>query len=94
MPRYIDLESLPIYEELFMKGKNDSGVWVRYRDVERLLRTAPVVERKKGKWEYVDDVDYRCSVCHKYAYGCLGEILSGQYKYCPYCGAEMEKTDD
>lgn len=51
-------------------------------------------ERKKGKWEYVDDVDYRCSVCHKYAYGCLGEVLSGQYKYCPYCGAEMEKTDE
>ena len=52
-----------------------------------------VVERKKGYWEYVDDVDYRCSVCHKYAYGCLGEVLSGHYKFCPYCGAKMRGDD-
>lgn len=53
-----------------------------------------VVERKKGFWEYVDDMDYRCSNCQKYAYGCLGEVLSGHYKYCPYCGAAMEGEED
>lgn len=52
--------------------------------------TADVVERKKGFWEWVDDMDYRCSCCHKYAYGCLGEVLSGHYKYCPFCGCAME----
>ena len=89
--RLIDADALPMYDELFMNGINKSGVWVRYRDVEKLIRNAPTIEeRKKGKWEYVEDVDYRCSVCHKYAYGCLGEVLSGQYKYCPYCGAEMK----
>lgn len=59
-----------------------------YEDIQHLI------EDKKGFWEYVDDVDYRCSVCHKYAYGCLGEVLSGQYKYCPYCGARMVYVDD
>lgn len=53
-----------------------------------------VEERKKGFWEWVDDMDYRCSVCHKYAYGCIGEVLSGDYKYCPYCGAAMEGEED
>jgi DNA-directed RNA polymerase subunit RPC12/RpoP len=56
--------------------------------------TADVVERKKGFWEWVDDMDYRCSVCHKYAYGCLGEVLSGAYQFCPYCGAKMDWVDD
>ena len=59
-----------------------------YEDIQHLI------EDKKGFWEYVDDVDYRCSVCHKYAYGCLGEVLSGQYKYCPYCGARMEYVNE
>lgn len=52
------------------------------------------LERKKGFWEWVDDMDYRCSVCHKYVYGCLGEVLSGHYKFCPYCGCAMEGGED
>lgn len=63
---------------------------ISVRRFNEITPTVDAVERKKGKWEYVDDVDYRCSVCHKYAYGCLGEVLSGQYKYCPYCGCAME----
>lgn len=51
-------------------------------------------ERKTGYWEWVDDMDYRCSVCHTYAYGCLGEVLEGHYKYCPYCGAEMKGEEN
>ena len=51
---------------------------------------------KKGFWEWVDDMDYRCSVCQNYVYGCLGEVLSGHYKFCPYCGCAMEgeKTNE
>ena len=51
-------------------------------------------KRKKGFWEWGEDEDYRCSVCQKYVYGCLGEVLSGHYKYCPYCGAAMEGEED
>lgn len=53
------------------------------------------IEEKKGFWEWVDDICFRCSCCHKYAYDYLGEILSGRFKFCPYCGARMkEKTDE
>lgn len=51
-------------------------------------------ERKKGFWEWGEDEDYRCSNCQKYVYGCLGEVLSGHYKYCPYCGSAMEGEED
>lgn len=62
--------------------------------VDLAIKVLEEPERKKGFWEWVDDMDYRCSVCHKYAYGCLGEVLSGHYKYCPYCGAAMEGEED
>ena len=53
------------------------------------------IEEKKGFWEWVDDMGFRCSCCHKYVYDCVGEILSGCFKFCPYCGARMEeKTDE
>lgn len=52
-------------------------------------------ERKKGEWIHCDDgsVSYRCSVCGKHAYGNYSEIFSGEYHYCPNCGAEMEKGE-
>ena len=83
-PRYIDANKLI---DLAMH----EGAY-GYVDVHDIYNapTADVVERKKGFWEWVDDMDYRCSVCHKYAYGCLGEVLSGHYKYCPFCGCAME----
>ncbi len=62
--------------------------------VKKFNEITPTIEEKTGFWEWVDDMDYRCSCCHKYAYGCLGEVLSGRYKFCPYCGARMEKTDE
>lgn len=63
-------------------------------DILTRMNKGEIVQRKIGTWEYVDDMDYRCSVCHKYAYGCLGEVLSGAYQFCPYCGAKMDWVDD
>lgn len=87
-PRYIDANKL-------IDLATHEGAY-GYVDVHDIYNapTADVVERKKGFWEWVDDMDYRCSVCHKYAYGCLGEVLSGHYKYCPYCGSAMEGEED
>lgn len=67
-----------------------------WNDAVSLVASMPTAqtECKKGFWEWVDDMDYRCSVCHKYAYGCLGEVLSGHYKYCPFCGCAMEGEED
>jgi hypothetical protein len=42
--KYIDANALPLYDELFMNGENHSGVWVRYRDVEKLIRNAPAAD--------------------------------------------------
>lgn len=44
MARLIDIEAINWYDDLFMKGENHSGVWVRYRDVEKLIRNAPTVD--------------------------------------------------
>lgn len=45
-------------------------------------------ERKKGKW--IDARDYcgefLCSNCHE-------TNINNSYKYCPYCGAEMEVVE-
>ena len=100
MPRYIDAEGLNLYDDLFMKGKNDSGVWVRYRDVEKLIRSAPtadVEEVRHGEWEMIPPpkvyqdgayVRFRCSEC--------GTEYESSGRYCPNCGARMdgkEQTD-
>lgn len=44
MARLIDIEAINWYDDLFMKGENHSGVWVRYRDVEKIIRNAPTVD--------------------------------------------------
>jgi hypothetical protein len=56
MARLIDIEAINWYDDLFMKGENHSGVWVRYRDVEKIIRNAttvdavPVVRCKECKY--------------------------------------------
>lgn len=109
MPRYIDAYKLYSRlidaKHLFCKNQlefralqpNDKA---RVDEIDNCIAmvinssTADVVERKKGFWEWGEDEDYRCSNCQKYAYGCLGEVLSGHYKFCPYCGCAMEGEED
>ena len=101
MPRYIDAEGLNLYDDLFMKGKNDSGVWVRYKDVERLIRNAPtadVEEVRHGEWE--DDADdplwgnhivkKHCSECGYTPKFDRETQLFDLTKRCPECGAKMD----
>lgn len=94
VPRYINVNALPMWDELFMQGKNDSGVWVRYRDVENMLKNAPtadVEEVKHGEWieqhDPNDDPLFRrkwfCSVCGEWQ-------TYGISKRCPECGAKMD----
>jgi predicted SprT family Zn-dependent metalloprotease len=53
-------------------------------------------KRKKGKWMAQKGGGYRCSECKHYALderdGNLVHV-SAKTKFCPYCGAEMEKND-
>lgn len=101
MARYIDAEGLNLYDDLFMKGENRSGVWVRYRDFENLIKTAPtadVQEVKHGHWKECNNGYYECSVCleltnelDRRGYP-IGTSERGKLAhFCPYCGAKMER---
>lgn len=52
-------------------------------------------ERKTGKWMHCDDgsLFWRCSVCAKNVYGSYSEVCSGEYHFCPNCGARMEGVE-
>ena len=52
-----------------------------------------MVEVKHGRWIWVDD-GFHCSECWHHAYGNTGEVMSGEYKYCPFCGARMYGDGD
>lgn len=96
MPRYIDAEGLNLYDDLFMSEDtiNKSGVYVRYKAVENLIKNAPtadVAEVKHGEWGrqvLVDDgfggkrVGYICPVCN--------EFVPHKGNYCLNCGAKMD----
>lgn len=106
VPRYIDAEGLNLYDDLFMKGKNDSGVWVRYKDVEKLIRKAPtadVEEVKHGEWKhgrevgrrYIGDalvsISYEDFSCSVCGYKINDRHYSQIcYRFCPMCGAKMD----
>ena len=64
-----------------------------WSDVRLLVEDAPTVEPKKphGKWVLVhplqenDEGAYMCSACR------TGDwCISPEFKFCPYCGAEMD----
>lgn len=44
MADFIDRDALNWWDDLFMKGVNQSGVWVRYKDVEHFIKDAPAVD--------------------------------------------------
>ena len=53
---------------------------------------ADAVEVQHGQWVHCDDgsLSWRCSVCGKHAYGNYAEVFSGEYHFCPNCGARMD----
>lgn len=58
-------------------------------DVVRL--TVEGVKRKHGEWIEEDEgsLFFRCSNCGKAQGGNFSEIFSGEYHFCPNCGADM-----
>lgn len=71
-----------------------SGVNVRDITISDML-SEQGDEREKAHWEYHEFIDfltvyesYRCSNCGGEPY--YKSNISEEYKYCPYCGAEME----
>ena len=67
------------------------------RSAIRIIMELPSVERKRGKWIQIEDVDangnalYECPFCHKSDCHAVSQIVS----YCWNCGAEMrERRED
>ena len=71
------------------------GKTVLLSHVDRMCKAieegTPLTERPKGKWIKVDplgtgDEAYMCSACKTGDWS----VTVGEYKFCPYCGAEMD----
>lgn len=90
MARYIDLDD----DEIIYCG-ND-GEYERY-NIPTDIRTADVVERKKGEWVACDHDKWmhgvyalRCLNCNG-GYHLSTEQTIGTWDFCPTCGADMRK---
>lgn len=99
MPRYIDAEKI-IYTWLIDNdGKEHDGVTLQ--SVIDMMPTADVRENVKGRWvEVVDRTEmydkegvktwgmlFQCNQCGFVLNAIEGH--TGQYNYCPNCGADM-----
>lgn len=64
---------------------------------DRLWRNAYERGKKEaqrtGRWIW-DDEGYHCSECFYHAYGNTSEVMLGDFKFCPNCGAEMRGEQD
>lgn len=78
----------------------DSGFSCLKEDVSKckhFVRSADVVERKRGEWIakpqefYIDTTDWMCSVCKEEF--CPIDMVQDDFfkmmKFCPNCGADM-----
>ena len=95
--RLIDADALrrAMYHEAMEKDSDeqkwDSGCWIRYKMFERIIEAQPTIEpeRKTGKWLKLYTGNYKCSVCGDW-WGNDDNDMVEDFKYCPYCGCEME----
>lgn len=78
-----------IEREAALSAQNKSMNLAECRERLERLPSADVVERKLGVWIW-DDEGYHCSECFFHTYGIHVEILSGDYHFCPHCGAIMQ----
>jgi len=85
-----------IEREAALSAQNKSMNLAECRKRLERLPAADVAPVRNGRWEWDggEDMHYYCSRCHHNAYGCTAEILDGIYRYCPSCGALMDKDGD
>lgn len=89
MPRLIDADALmqAFWDEV------EAGNQLGYGDTEELIKNAPAIDpeslRPHGRWEEINGY-LRCSEC-KDVYIYEDWIEDGKWKFCPNCGAQMDK---
>ena len=86
--KIVYIEYIELDGDGYAEGDADNIPVVLKKDIEAIpaADVRPVV---RGRWIW-DDEAFHCSECFSHAYGNTGEVLSGYYNYCPYCGAKME----
>lgn len=84
-------------DALMIELNNTKYAWQDYDAVEDALRNIPTIEAEPVRHGYWENANGRpktyirkCSVCGKEAYFC-GRGCS--YKFCPNCGAKMDKGE-
>lgn len=73
----------------------EEGEEMPLTDKDKLLLTVnkaicnnlKVLEPKTGHWIDINGIYAKCSNCNEEIY------ITGDYKYCPNCGAKMEETE-
>lgn len=58
--------------------------------VVRDMPAADVVEVKRGRWEYLQDDEWRCSNCHT-VFNTGGKWIPMTDNFCSECGADMRE---
>ncbi len=100
MPRYVDLDKLPLVA--IDVDTINGGAFVDLREVQQALRqaeaqtgeVAPVVH---GFWMPIDDgLSAKCGICGAYVYDLFEgfEKFAKSYRYCQRCGAKMDGEED
>ena len=80
-------------EELYKlpcKMDEDGYRWVLSRDVAHAIDEIPAADVKPvvhGEWKTAHTVLGDCCIC-----SVCGSCNSMEYKYCPYCGADMNTS--
>lgn len=75
------------YDERNPMAKWESGLWIRYKMFENCLEKMPIIEPKRGKWMWDEQIlGLVCSECKE-----LGVERSN---FCPNCGADMRIKND
>ena len=70
-------------------------------DVKDIINNTPVADVapiRHGHWITQegwtpDDYYYTCSICNEDFYMIVGTPSDNNYKFCPHCGARMNKTE-
>lgn len=79
--------------EWMHRQKETDEQWSMRISIENYVDDMPAVDAepvRHGLWIW-DDEGYHCSECFYHAYGETGEVLSGNWHYCPHCGSRMEE---
>ena len=67
----------------------------RCMEIEIQKRFELELKEKHGHWKWHEDNrEWFCSECKRFVYGVSLEVYSGEYKFCPHCGARMDEVED